>query len=72
MYEISRENGEKAKKEAASPAPFGAGFDKETVEKIETLVTMASSFSDPGPDFTEFVAYDSTGIEIGRKRVEGF
>jgi len=72
MYELARKNGEEAKKEAASPSPFGAGFDKDTVEKVETLVTMASSFSDPGPDFTVFIAYDATGIEIGRNRVEGY
>jgi len=58
------------KEEMHRKPPFGPGFTE-----LGTAVTMQiwhSSFTDPGPDFNEFVLLDVHGQRVGVKRVEGY
>ncbi len=64
--------GGRARKQAQAPPPFGPGFAAEIVAKTEKLEVHCSEFKDPGPDFTEFRAFDAEGALIARQRIGGY
>lgn len=41
-------------------------------ERVEKVEIHASSFTDPGPDFCEYRAFDAAGAEIARRRRDGY
>lgn len=72
VYEYARYTGQRAQEVAQAPIPMGMGLSPEKARRVETLVVWATDVSEPGPDYTELVAYDETGEEVGRKRLEGY
>jgi len=48
------------------------GLDAVTAEKVAKVEVHGSSFSDPGPDFCRFVAYDEAGREVAVRTTEGY
>jgi|TARA_B100001971_G_C17644081_1_gene264805 hypothetical protein len=71
MYKVEESFGEQAKKDAAS-RPFGMGLAKDIADKVEKLEVWGTSFSDPGPDYTEMVAYDAEGTKLATVRHAGY
>jgi hypothetical protein len=69
MYMISKHTGDEAREKAASHWP---GFDAETVTKTEHLEVWGTSFSDPGPDYCQFRAFDKNHKQVGVKNVDGY
>ena len=69
---IKVSTGEKARKEARTPSPFGAGLPDDVVSRTEKLEVIGSSFDDPGADWCEFRAYDADGRLITSRRVTGY
>ncbi len=72
MRLVEKFTGDAARQSAAAKPPFGVGFSPEVVAKTETLEVHGSEFSDPGPDYCEFCAFDALGNLIGSKRVDGY
>ena len=72
MNLIEKFTGNAARQSAASKPPFGVGFSPEFVAKTEVLEVHGSEFSDPGPDYCEFRAFDAQGNLVGTKRVNGY
>ena len=72
MHLVETQSGDAARRSAASAPPFGPGFPAEVVQKTERLEVWGTSFSDPGPDFCEFRAFDKEGVEIECKRLAGY
>jgi hypothetical protein len=69
---IKASTGEKARKEARTPRPFGPGLPDSVVRRTEKLEVVGSSFDDPGADWCEFRAYDADGKLIASRRVMGY
>jgi hypothetical protein len=69
---IKVNTGEKARKEARTPRPFGPGLPDSVVSRIEKLEVVGSSFNDPGADWCEFRGYDADGKIITSRRVMGY
>lgn len=65
-------HGEKARQSAEMLPPFGPGFGRSTVAKLERLLVQASDFQDPGPDFCLFEGFDAEGRLIGTIRIRGY
>jgi hypothetical protein len=61
-----------AREKAADQANLGAGFSPEVSEKVEKLVLVASSFTDPGDDWTRWDGYDAAGVKIASRTVPGY
>jgi len=61
----------KMKQTATQSAPFGPGFDQETVEQADSMQVWGSSFDDPGADFVEFQLFNGDKM-IAKKRVGGY
>lgn len=72
MHLIETHEGPKAAKAAAEGVPFGPGFPNIIAERTVKLEVWGSSFSDPGPDFCEFKAFDVAGAVVGHRRVNGY
>ena len=72
MNFLGRAKGKEARENAAAAPPFGPRFSPEVVAKTKTLEVHGSEFSDPGPDYCEFRAFDAQGNLIGSKRVDGY
>jgi hypothetical protein len=49
----------------------GAGFTQDEADRADTMETWGSSFSDPGPDFSEFRLI-ADGCVIATKCVAGY
>jgi hypothetical protein len=64
--------GEKARKAARTPRPFGPGLPDSVVSRSEKLEVVGSSFDDPGADWCEFRAYDADSQLIASRRVMGY
>lgn len=71
MYKVEESSGEQARKDAAN-WPFGMGLEKDIARKVEKLEVWGTSFGDPGPDYTEMIAYDAEGNKLATVRQEGF
>lgn len=71
-YKISDWEGEKARTEAAAPAPFGPAFTPEVVAKTTRLELWGSSFTDPGADWCEHRAFDASGALLDKRRRAGY
>ena len=71
-YLIKASTGEKARKAARAPRPFGPGLPDDVVGRVEKLEVVGSSFDDPGADWCEFRAYDADGQLITSRRVMGY
>jgi len=41
-------------------------------EKVERLELLGSSFSDPGADFCEWIAYDENGAILSTRTINGY
>jgi hypothetical protein len=63
--------GASARESAQFLPPFGPNFEKRIVQRLESLQLMVSDFSDPGPDFCQWDAFDSRGERIGTMRIRG-
>jgi hypothetical protein len=72
MHLAESHNGACAKAVAKKCAPFGPGFSEDVAEKTERLEVWGSSFSDPGPDFCVFKAFDSAGTAVAEIRCAGY
>lgn len=64
--------GEKARQSAEMLPPFGPGFDRPIIQRLESMQLMVSDFNDPGPDFCEWQAMDARGERIGTMRIRGY
>jgi hypothetical protein len=71
-YVIDRFEGVAAKTAAAKSYSFADPDMEEFVDKIEKLELIGSCFSDPGPDFCEWVAYNRRGEVVRRRRIQGY
>jgi len=57
--------------EAEKTPPY-LKFEKRDIERAETLEAWGTSFTDPGPDYTEFKLIDEGGEVLVSTRVEGY
>ncbi len=48
------------------------GFSPEVVSKTIRLVWEGSSFTDPGPDWNRFTAFDEAGHVLATKTIDGY
>ncbi len=71
MYKVEESFGKQAKKDADNSI-FGMGLSKDIVDKVEKVEVWGTSFSDPGPDYTEMIAYDAEGNKLALVRQEGY
>ena len=71
MYKVEESFGEQARKNATN-CMLGMGLAKDIADKVEKLEVWGTSFSDPGPDYTEMVAYDAEGTKLATVRREGY
>lgn len=51
--------------------PSGAGCSPEQIEGCDRLEVWGTSFTDPGPDYTEF-RFFKDGVPVRTERVEGY
>jgi hypothetical protein len=65
-YLISTEHGDRARVVAGTNKPIGAGIEEPDLNKVEVLEVWGSSFNDEGPDYTRFIAKDSSGVMIAQ------
>ena len=71
MYKVEESFGKQAKKNAAD-WPFGMGLSKDMAEKVEKLEVWGTSLTDPGPDYTDMIAFDADGNKLAHVRQEGY
>lgn len=72
MRLMEKLNGESARQSAEMLPPFGPGFERRIIARLESMLLMVSDYNDPGPDFCEWQALDSRGERIGTMRVRGY
>lgn len=72
MHILEKHSGDQARAKAGESAPFGPGFAEDIVSKTETYEVWGSSINDPGDDFCEFRAMDTSGAVIAQRRVAGY
>jgi len=72
MRLLEEYHGEQARQSAEMLPPFGPGFGRHIVERLEKLQVHASDFRDPGPDYCLFEGYDAQGQIIGSIRIRGY
>ena len=72
MYKIQEFTGNDAKKYAANSPPFGMLLPQEMASKVEKVEVWGTSFSDPGPDYTDHRAFDKSGKQITNFIVSGY
>ena len=71
-YLYTQYQGEEARREAIQKPPIGPGFSEEEVHNIDRLEVWASSFSDPGEDYTDWKLFDAQGRLINERRMRGY
>lgn len=71
MYQIDSISGEDLEKKAKESPPFGPGFT-EIPKGTARMEIWGTSFSDSGPDFTEFRLVTQSGEILASKRVDGY
>lgn len=64
--------GNKAREAAEMLPPFGPGFEKRIIQHLDSMHVMVSDFSESGPDFCQWDAFDSRGERIGTMRIRGY
>lgn len=73
MYLVDRFEGREAVlSKGCDRQPLGGGFTPAELAGAVVLEIHGSSFSDPGPDFCEFRAFDVEGRQVAVKRVDGY
>lgn len=72
MRFLGEYHGESARQSAEMLPPFGPGFSRSVVAKLEKLQVHASDSKDPGPDFCLFEGFDGEGRLIGTIRIRGY
>jgi hypothetical protein len=73
MYELKRITDPVELVEAATARrPAGPDFPKADAQRAAVLVVEASSFSDPGPDFTRWQLLDADGAEVAATVIPGY
>ena len=65
-YLHTKYEGEEACSQAIQKPPSGPGFSEEEVHEVDRLEVWASSFSDPGEDFTDWKSFDVSPIRAYR------
>lgn len=71
-YMYQRWIGDAARREGSDTSLLGASLAPRTLKRLERLELICSLCSDPGPDWSEWVAYDRQGQVIERRRVNGY
>lgn len=71
-YPMGMVMGNLMRKMAVDRPPFGPGFTENELECAKIMEIEGSSFSDPGPDYCDFILKDAEGKELARKRVDGY
>ncbi|MFX0200222.1 MAG: hypothetical protein ACFFCW_29230 [Candidatus Hodarchaeota archaeon] len=71
-YLYTEHQGEEARREAIQKPPKGPGFSEEEVRNIDRLEVWASSFTDPGEDYTDWKLFDDQGRLINERRIRGY
>jgi hypothetical protein len=64
--------GEEARDQAKEIPPFGPGFGDEETRDVVRLEVWASSFNDPGEDFTDWKLFDAQGRLVTERRIPGY
>ena len=64
--------GESARQSAEMLPPFGPGFEKRIIQRLDSMHIMVSDFSDPGTDFCQWDAFNARGERIGTMRIRGY
>tara|TARA_Y100001970_G_scaffold236138_1_gene295607 strand:- start:522 stop:740 length:219 start_codon:yes stop_codon:yes gene_type:complete len=72
MYKIAEYIGDDAKRFASSEQPLGMGLREGLTKRVYAILVYGSSFSDPGPDKTTMVAFDSDNIKLATVTVDGY
>lgn len=70
-YTQMRLTNEEAQKKAAETGFISPNMLEQS-SRVRVLELVCSSFSDPGPDWSEWVAYDDHGQVIGRRHMNGY
>ena len=71
-YLYTQYQGEEARREAIQKPPKGPGFSEEEIHNIDRLEVWASSFNDPGEDYTDWKLFDAQGQLIKERRIKGY
>ncbi|MFX0200791.1 MAG: hypothetical protein ACFFCW_32120 [Candidatus Hodarchaeota archaeon] len=71
-YLYTEYRGEEARREATQKPPQGPGFSEKEIHNIERLEVWASSFTDPGEDYTNWKLFDAQGRLISERRMRGY
>jgi hypothetical protein len=71
-YLYTEYQGEEARREATQKPPLGPGFSEEDVQNIDCLEVWASSFTDPGEDYTDWKLFAAQGRLIKERRMQGY
>ena len=70
-YVVGSLTGGRAKEFARAAPPLGAGFPEIVAAGTGKVIWEGSSFSDPGPDWNRFTAYDEAGRVLDVRTIEG-
>jgi hypothetical protein len=71
-YIVDEYRGAVAKAFAANREPLGMGLTVDDAKKVEKVLHIGSSFTDPGTDWNRFEAYDATGQVVAIRTRDGY
>ncbi len=71
MYKLLTITGPEVLAAATAPPPLGPGWPTAAVATLTRLEVWGSSFTDEGPDFTEFRAYADAEL-LDTRRILGY
>lgn len=64
--------GDSAREFAQRARPMGLGLSAVTAARIDRIHWIASSFTDPGPDWSRFDLFDAEGNALGSITEPGY
>ena len=72
MYTVAEYTGQDAIRYATQSPPYGMGLAGEAAKSAKSVIVYGSSFSDPGEDFTRWVALNGSGTILSTVTIEGY